>query len=760
MTFLNPLFLLGLAASALPVLFHLFARRKSRRVEFSSLRFLQKLEKTSMRAVKIRQLLLLIVRTLLVTAVVLAFARPALRGYLGGFFGSSHANSSMVLLIDNSASMSRSDDRGELLKQSKEAAAAVVGALGEGDEATVIPMASIELGKEYRPMHTRRDVLDAINQVHIAGRSATLPDGLRMASAVLAQSHNVNKEVYLFSDAQKRNLLEGAGGQAGSSPTMSAALRDTGKAIKLFDASTKLFTMTVGHGEQLNGRNLSLDSMRPVTTVFEPGRPITFEAWARNTTTESAANVVLSLFYNDERVAQKTILSISGNATERVEIQGPLRGSGRVAVRAELEPDALPFDNARFAVIDVPSSRRIGIFTQDASSATFVTLALSQSLAQSQTGMPFTTEVHRTQELRSLGSFPDRYDAIFVFLGPATLDEPDRSALKSFLASGRGAGIFLMPGLDMVSTSKQLASLGLPQIVRKEGTPNDVTHYQSFAQFDFAHPFFAGMFEAISTTGGVSGNGASLRGIESPKVFESYALQPSVGLSLIKLSNGSPFLSEIKIGKGDALLFAAPPTMQFSDFPRKSIFLPLVRRAAAYASAVHSRADESASERYVTTEPFEVDLPHITSEEHAGVTSTVLIKAPDGTSERVPVVTSADGRARIQVTEAKVAGNYTVYRDAEAREPLSAFAVNITSDESDLHASSDREVHDYLATRMEGTPRIIPLAPGTRDIAKIVDQSRYGVELWQSLLLAALILAIIELIIAREAKPRLVAAAA
>ncbi len=747
MTFLNPLFLLGLAASALPVLFHLFARRKSRRVEFSSLRFLQKLEKTSMRAVKIRQLLLLIVRTLLVTAVVLAFARPALRGYLGGFFGSSHANSSMVLLIDNSASMSRSDDRGELLKQSKEAAAAVVGALGEGDEATVIPMASIERGKEYRPMHTKRDVLDAINQVHIADRGATLPDGLRMASAVLARSHNVNKEVYLFSDAQKRNLYEA-----------SKASPDSGKATKLFDASTKLFTMTVGHGEQLNGRNLSLDSMRPVTTVFEPGRPITFEAWARNTTAESASNVVLSLFYNDERVAQKTILSISGNATERVEIQGPLRGSGRVAVRAELEPDALPFDNARFAVIDVPASRRIGIFTQDASSATFVTLALSQSLAQSQTGMPFTTEVHRTQELRSLPSFPDRYDAIFVFLGPATLDEPDRAALKSFLASGRGAGIFLMSGLDMVSTSKQLAALGLPQIVRKEGTPNDVTHYQSFAQFDFAHPFFAGMFEAISTTGGVSGNGASLRGIESPKVFESYALQSNVGLSLIKLSNGSPFLSEIKTGKGDVLLFAVPPTMQFSDFPRKSIFLPLVRRAAAYASAVHSRADESASERYVTTEPFEVDLPHITSEEHAGVTSTVLIKAPDGTSERVPVVTSADGSARIQVTEAKVAGNYTVYRDAEAREPLSAFAVNITSDESDLRASSASEVHDYLAARMSGTPRIIPLAPGARDIAKIVDQSRYGVELWQSLLLAALILAVIELIIAREAKPRLVAA--
>src|SRR5436190_388416 len=261
MTFLNPLYLIGLAASALPVLFHLFARRRSRRVEFSSLRFLQKLEKTSMRAIKIRQILLLIIRTLLITAVVLAFARPALRGYLGGFFGSSHANTSMVLLIDNSASMSRSDDRGELLKQTREAANSLASLLTEGDEATVIPLASIERGKEYRPLHSKRDVSNAIADVRIADRSAALGDGLRMASSVLAQSHNVNKEVYLLSDGQLRNLRENE-------------VVDSAKAMKLFDPTTKCFTMTVGQGDRINGRNLALDSIKPTTTVFEPGRPV------------------------------------------------------------------------------------------------------------------------------------------------------------------------------------------------------------------------------------------------------------------------------------------------------------------------------------------------------------------------------------------------------------------------------------------------------------------------------------------------------
>ena len=741
MNFLNPFFLFGLAASALPVLFHLFARRKSRKVEFSSLRFLQKLEKTAMRAVKVRQILLLIVRTLLIICTVLAFARPALKGYLGSFFGSSHANTSMVLLIDNSASMSRSDERGELLKQSKEAASQVATLLEDGDEATVIPLASLARGIQYNPIHTKRDVLAAINDVRIADRPAELEDGLRVASSVVARSLNVNKEVYLFSDDQARNLRSESEADAGGTRH---ATRGDSSSIKLFDASTKLFTMTVGDGDHLNGRNLALDSLRPVTTVFEPGRPIQFEAWVRNTTTESAQNVVLSLFYNDERVAQKTVAAIAGGESQRVAIDGPIRGAGLVSVKAELEQDGLPFDNTRFTVITVPASRRIGIFMQDAGAAAFINLALSQTLSLTQGGMPFTSDVKRLEDLRSLPSIGAHYDAILVGLGPQSLADVDRTALKDYITLGHGAAIFLMPGLDIASANRDMATLGLPPIVRKEGDANDATHYLSFAQLDFAHPFFAGMFESVSTQGG------GLHGIESPKIFESYDFQTTGGPTLIKLSNGFPFLSEIKVGKGDVLLFSVPPTLQFSDFPRKSIFLPLVRRSAAYASAIHGQREETTGQQFVTTEPFAVELPSLAGEQPG---ATVLVKAPDGSSQRAHVTVSQEGKPRVQLEGASVAGNYTVYRDAEAREPIAAFAVNIQSDESDLRTATPTDMTNFLAARMTGKkPVIMRIKPGDPNIAKAIEQSRYGVELWQAFLWAALVLALVELVIAREGR--------
>jgi hypothetical protein len=54
---------------------------------------------------------------------------------------------------------------------------------------------------------------------------------------------------------------------------------------------------------------------------------------------------------------------------------------------------------------------------------------------------------------------------------------------------------------------------------------------------------------------------------------------------------------------------------------------------------------------------------------------------------------------------------------------------------------------------------IIDLQPGQRDLAKTVEQTRYGVELWQSFLWAALVLAIIELILARESRSAVIPAA-
>ena len=56
MTFLTPLFLLGLAALAIPVLVHLTQRERTTVVEFPSLMFLKKIPYESVKRRRLRQI--------------------------------------------------------------------------------------------------------------------------------------------------------------------------------------------------------------------------------------------------------------------------------------------------------------------------------------------------------------------------------------------------------------------------------------------------------------------------------------------------------------------------------------------------------------------------------------------------------------------------------------------------------------------------------------------------------------------------------
>ena len=100
MTFVNAGILTALTAAALPILIHLFSRQRHRDVDFSTLKFLKRLERKRMRKVRLTELILLALRTLAVGCIVLAFARPAVET-VGGFLP-GEAHTAAVLIIDNS----------------------------------------------------------------------------------------------------------------------------------------------------------------------------------------------------------------------------------------------------------------------------------------------------------------------------------------------------------------------------------------------------------------------------------------------------------------------------------------------------------------------------------------------------------------------------------------------------------------------------------------------------------------------------------
>ncbi len=120
--FLNPLWLWALPLASLPLILHLVARRQPPTVPFPAVRYLQQVTRDHRRRLKLQHWLLLLVRTLLMLALLLAAAGPTLaRDGLSG-----HAPTALVLVLDNSPSSGAVTDGTPMLDRLRQAASAVL----------------------------------------------------------------------------------------------------------------------------------------------------------------------------------------------------------------------------------------------------------------------------------------------------------------------------------------------------------------------------------------------------------------------------------------------------------------------------------------------------------------------------------------------------------------------------------------------------------------------------------------------------------
>ncbi len=127
------LFGLGAMAIAFPILFHLIRRTPKGQTEFSSLMFLKPSPPTLTRRSRLENWLLLLMRSLAIALVAIAFMRPFFRGSdsLSEF---EIANRRVVVLLDTSASMQRAG----LWDQAKSSVVSVLSELEDGDDVSLL----------------------------------------------------------------------------------------------------------------------------------------------------------------------------------------------------------------------------------------------------------------------------------------------------------------------------------------------------------------------------------------------------------------------------------------------------------------------------------------------------------------------------------------------------------------------------------------------------------------------------------------------
>lgn len=129
---LNPLFTWLLPLVAAPVIFHLFLRIRKRQRPFSTLMFFQRISPRLSARRKVKEWLVLLLRTLLILFLLLALLRPVWYGV------GSTGGVAQVIVIDNSGSMA-GIARGDKTKMqvAVEAAQALIGGQRDQDSVAV-----------------------------------------------------------------------------------------------------------------------------------------------------------------------------------------------------------------------------------------------------------------------------------------------------------------------------------------------------------------------------------------------------------------------------------------------------------------------------------------------------------------------------------------------------------------------------------------------------------------------------------------------
>lgn len=195
MTFLSSATLLGLLLVALPIGIHLLARRRARRLDFPSLRFLRETPSFRLRPRRISEPLLLALRCAAIILLVLGLARPLLT------FHASSRKPIHFILLDASLSM-KARGRAEA---AKEQARSIINHLTNEERAAIISFSSEPVVLADAVADKSR-LLEAVEGYKPVDGAADYNAGFNEVFELLRTEPQGEGEVDIISDFQRAGL--------------------------------------------------------------------------------------------------------------------------------------------------------------------------------------------------------------------------------------------------------------------------------------------------------------------------------------------------------------------------------------------------------------------------------------------------------------------------------------------------------------------------------------------------------------------------
>ncbi len=709
MSFLNPAILFGLAAVSIPVLIHLFNLRKVQKMEFSTLMFIKELQKTKLKRIKLKQLILLLLRCLAIIFLVLAFAKPVYKGFAGNDSGQK----TVLIFLDDSFSMNVKDEKGSYFERAKKTLESILSNYKENDEVYFIPTSEVKMKTKNIFYDSFEDILDSAGKLELSDKSASMEEVVLLANELIRNSRNLTKEVYIISDFQNGNFNTEGGNASG-----------------LSNEDVNLYLVNLGEREP---NNLSLDEFEIVSKIVDKNRNVKLRVKLTNHNKFNVMNKTLSLFVNGERVTEKVsdAGSLSNNEVEfdfTPKSSGSLTGYIELA-QSDASEDEITDDNRIYFSLYIPEVFNVLMIADDPSSGRFIEAAFSSAESLLSDSV-FNREKFVNAEQRSTISGDLSSKDLVIITGKRQFTEDEALNLKNYVENG--GGVFIFPSTDIDINNYNEVLLSKFNSVRINGKQDvngiDFTNGLGFEKLDYEHPLLSEVFknEKLSITTDVSN-------IETPNIRSYYDIVRGEGAnSIMSLNNKKDFLVESKLGDGKILISSVPADLTMSDYPLKPIFAPLVIRSVFYLG-----------NNFDYKKNYTVGNINIVNTRNLGLITKIENPGREVIELDKPLVSSGYFAFPYD-NYSEMAGIYTL-TDSAGNE--FAFAVNKSSFESNLEKMGDGDIESYFRSRGFENVGIITEAG---ELQFKINEARVGKDLSIYFLLIAIACVLAELFLSKR----------
>jgi len=621
MSFLNTIFLWGLAAATIPVIIHLIKRNKAKRTPFAAMRFLDIEPNKRVRSQSLKQLLLLVMRILAIALLILAFARPFLVNRLATPFLGAESKAA-VILIDNSYSMMA----GDKFKLAVEKTSGILRSFQQRDEATVIQFArqSQIVAQAKSDFQALADQLPG--KLNISNESTEYLQALQTAESILLASARSSKDIYLISDFQKSAW-----------ETINPHWRVHSRVNVNF--------VVADHNDQ---QNSAIREVLISRQTKKKGR-VDITANIVNYGKESQTGLVSLRLKSTQKSTQTITIPPAKNRLVQFKDVNLPPGAIHGAIEIKGKGDIVDADNIYHFVIEETMKPKIlaingeprADIAQD--ELFFVAQAINLPNAKK-----FTLVEAKSKDLPN-HSF-NAYRAIIL----ANVKEIPRRQVERLEHYVRNGGGLLLTMGDQVNISifnTLFQNLSPAQINNPAFKNISAENSLIIAESDFKHPIFRPFSEPGQGDLGVA------------QFLQYMHVTPNDDESVIaRFDDESPAILERRVGEGKVVLWTSTLDNEWNDLPIKAMYLPLLYQTLNYIAA-----QQKGQQAFLVGSSIKTSSLQTASND-------IVIQTPSGKS--FPIKSPF-------FEETNEIGVYQIH-SKRGSSPPRYFAVNVNSAESDL----------------------------------------------------------------------------